>query len=387
MEFGYFAQCFVPDLGYESDPNWEQTRILQNLELSVLCDQHRFKYVWASEHHFLREYSHMSTPEVFLAAVGARTERVHLGSAIFNITAPVNHPVRSAERAAMLDLLTNGRFELGTGRGSSSTEVMGFGIDGTPRSGTTGVANTESTRALWEEAIRELPRMWADGVYSYDGSSFSVPPREIFPKPVQKPHPPLWVACGSPGTFEKAGKLGIGVLCFTIGAPEQLAPLIEIYKNEIASCTNPVGGFVNDNLMCVTHATCLEDREEAIALNLDAHVRYYQSLVFRWLDTFPVPEGVPEWPDVMPEPTRAQLEEEMDAGVMCIGTPDDCIAAAQKYADAGADQLVISPMTTTLPYDVCARTIELFGEHVIPHFDTDPTFRSDRNRDAAFTSA
>src|ERR1039458_10704382 len=121
MEFGYFAQVFVPDEESAEIEGYEQRRLLDYLELSIRAEEFGFKYVWASEYHFLREYSHMSAPEVFLASVASRTERIHLGSAIFNITEPVNHPVRTAERADMLDILSDGRFELGTGRGSSTT--------------------------------------------------------------------------------------------------------------------------------------------------------------------------------------------------------------------------------------------------------------------------
>jgi alkanesulfonate monooxygenase SsuD/methylene tetrahydromethanopterin reductase-like flavin-dependent oxidoreductase (luciferase family) len=371
MEFGYFAQVYVPDSEAAAHPGYEQRRLLDNLELSVRAEEFGFKYVWASEHHFLRQYSHMSSPEVFLSFVASRTSRVHLGSAIFNITAPVNHPVRSAERAAMLDNLSNGRFELGTGRGSSSTEMLGFGIPEMDRS-----------KDLWDEAIREIPKMWRDGVYEYQGASFSVPPREIFPKPVTKPHPPLWVACGNPGTFEKAGRLGLGVLCFTIGAPSELAKLIEVYKKAVANA-DPVGEFVNDNVMCVTHLCCMPDRDVAFELNTRIQMRYYQSLVFRWLDTFPKPAGVPDWPDVMPEPTLAEIREMVDAGVVCVGDPDDCARVCQQYQDAGADQLVVSPMTTTMPVETAVESMRLFGETVIPKFDTDPTFRSDRMREAA----
>jgi alkanesulfonate monooxygenase SsuD/methylene tetrahydromethanopterin reductase-like flavin-dependent oxidoreductase (luciferase family) len=325
--------------------------------------------VWASEHHFLREYSHMPTPEVFLSFVAARTSRIHLGSAIFNITAPVNHPVRSAERAAMLDNLSDGRFELGTGRGSSSTEMLGFGIP-----------VMDESKALWDEAIREIPKMWKDGFYSYEGRSFSVPPREVLPKPVTKPHPPLWVACGNPGTFEKAGRLGLGVLCFTIGAPSELKKLIDVYKDAVSRCTDPVGDFVNDNVMCVTHLSCMPDREEAFELNTRIKMRYYQSLVYRWLDTFPKPDAVPEWPEVMPEPTVDELKEQVDMGIIAVGDPDDCANVVKQYEDAGADQLVVSPMTTTMPFDTAVESMRLFGEKVIPQFDTDPTFRSDRMR-------
>jgi alkanesulfonate monooxygenase SsuD/methylene tetrahydromethanopterin reductase-like flavin-dependent oxidoreductase (luciferase family) len=371
MEFGYFAQVFVPDSVAATQPGYEQRRLLDNLELSVKAEEFGFKYVWASEHHFLREYSHMSSPEVFLSFVAARTSRIHLGSAIFNITAPVNHPVRTAERAAMLDNLSNGRFELGTGRGSSTTEMYGFGIPEMDRS-----------KELWDESIRQLPAMWRDGFYSYEGTSFSVPPREVFPKPAAKPHPPLWVAAGNPPTFEKAGRMGLGVLCFTIGAPSELAKLIEVYKKAVAKA-DPVGDFVNDNVMCVTHLCCMPDRQQAIELNTRINMRYYQSLVYRWLDTFPKPAMVPDWPAVMPEPTAEEIAEQVEAGIIAVGDPDDCARVCRQYQSAGADQLVVSPMTTTMPFDVAAESMRLFGETVIPQFDTDPTFRSDRMRAAA----
>jgi alkanesulfonate monooxygenase SsuD/methylene tetrahydromethanopterin reductase-like flavin-dependent oxidoreductase (luciferase family) len=372
MEFGYFAQVFVPQEYWDKDPGYEQQRLQQNLELSVKCEDFGFKYVWASEHHFLHQYSHMSSPEVFLSFVEARTKRIHIASAIFNITAKVNHPVRTAERSAMLDNLSNGRFELGTGRGSSSTEMYGFGIP-----------DMDYSKVMWDEAIREIPRMWMDRPYSFTGETFSVPERDIFPKVVSKPHPPLWVACGNPGTFEKAGKLGLGVLCFTIGAPSELKKLIDIYKDAVSTCTDPVGAYVNDNVMCVTHMCCLPDRNEALRLNTDAKMFYYQSLVYRWLDTFPKPEMVPDWPAVMPEPTLDELKAMVEMGMIAVGDPDDCAGVMKQYQDAGADQVVISPMTTTLPFDVTVESCRLFGEAVIPKFDTDPTFRSDRNRQAA----
>jgi alkanesulfonate monooxygenase SsuD/methylene tetrahydromethanopterin reductase-like flavin-dependent oxidoreductase (luciferase family) len=375
MEFGYFAQVFVPDKVAGTTPGYEQRRLLDNLELSIRAEEFGFKYVWASEHHFLREYSHMSAPEVFLAAVASRTERIHLGSAIFNITAPVNHPVRTAERAAMIDNLSNGRFELGTGRGSSTTEMFGFGIP-----------EIDHSKVLWDEAIREIPKMWRDGFYSYEGDSFSVPPREIFPKPVARPHPPMWVACGNPPTFEKAGRMGLGVLCFTVGAPSELAKLIEVYKKAVEKA-EPVGDFVNDNVMCVSHLTCMPDRNEAFELNTRIDMRLYQSLVYRWLNTFPKPAGVPDWPAVMPEPTLDEIKAQVEAGIIAVGDPEDCARVCQQYENAGADQLVVSPMTTTMPFETAVDSMKLFGQEVIPRFDTEPTFRSDRMREAAVSTA
>src|SRR5437868_13550058 len=129
MEFGLFAQAFNPLMARENDPQSEHNRILHEIEVVKAADRSGFKYVWASEHHFLDEYSHLSASESWLGYMAAVTSRIHLGSGIFNVTPPVNHPARIAERVAMLDHLSEGRFEFGTGRGSSTTEQRGFGID------------------------------------------------------------------------------------------------------------------------------------------------------------------------------------------------------------------------------------------------------------------
>src|SRR6266851_2608044 len=235
MEFGYFAQAFVPAFLLARDPSAEHVRLMENLDFAVECDRNGIKYVWCPEHHFLTEYSHMPAPEVFLSFVAARTEQIHVGSAIFNTTPPVNHPARVAERVAMLDHLSEGRFEFGTGRGSSTTEVYGFGIE-----------SLDITKEMWDETIGEFVKMWRETKYSYQGQYFSMPERNVLPKPYTLPHPPLWVACGSPSTFEKAARLGLGALCFSLGTPRDFEPLIRTYKDTIRHA-EPVGAYVNDN--------------------------------------------------------------------------------------------------------------------------------------------
>src|SRR4051794_30314221 len=219
MEFGIFNSLYLPKRLSDADPvHAEHNRLMDEVEWTKAADRAGFKYTWATEHHFLEEYSHLSANESFLAYMAGVTERIHLGSGIINITPPVNHPARIAERVAMIDHLSGGRFEFGMGRGSSSTEQKGFGID-----------DPELTKLMFDEVLPELPKMWADGKYSYDGTYFKMPERNVLPKPYTKPHPPMWVAAGNPGTFEKAGKLGLGILCFGISNPETLKPLIEAY--------------------------------------------------------------------------------------------------------------------------------------------------------------
>ncbi len=371
MEFGLFNSVYVPHHLSDADPGAEHQRIMDEAAVVEAADRVGFKYTWVTEHHFLPEYSHMSASEAFLGYLAGRTERIHIGSGIFNITPPVNHPARIAERVAMLDHLTEGRFEFGMGRGSSTTEQAGFGID-----------DPDLTKEMFDEVVGEFRHMWADGEYAgHDGRFFSMPARTVLPKPYTRPHPPMWVAAGSPSTFEKAGRMGLGVLCFTMGAPAQMAPLIDTYKAAIADA-EPVGDYVNDNVMVTTQLLCLEDRTRVRDIACTMTMGYQNSLLFKYLDTFPRPPGIPEWPAVIPEPTPAEVDARIDSHQTMYGTPDDVIEAARAFEAAGADQVVFGLLSSTLPRDVAVETVELFGREVLPQFDTDPVHRTTRQREA-----
>jgi len=150
------------------------------------------------------------------------------------------------------------------------------------------------------ETLPQIVRMWKDEDYSYEGKFFSMPSRNVLPKPYSKPHPPIWMAAGSPGTFDLAAELGVGVLCFGFSTPDQLTPLVARYKEKIQDCTNPVGGFVNNNVMITTQMICSEDGAKARKVFLEADSNYHLSLVFRYLDTFPRPAGIPSGPPSSP---------------------------------------------------------------------------------------
>ena len=370
MEFGIFNSLYVPHQVADLDPeNIEHNRLMDEVVWTQAADRSNFKYTWATEHHFLEEYSHLSANESFLAYLAGVTENIHLGSGIMNITPPVNHPARVAERVAMIDHLSQGRFEFGTGRGSSSTEQKGFGID-----------DPDLTKLMFDEVLGELPKMWADGRYSYDGEYFSMPERNVLPKPWKAPHPPMWVACGSPETFAKAGRLGLGALGFTFREPQALKPMVEAYKEAIQDA-DPVGGYVNDNVTLVSTMLCMEDGQEARKWFRKSGGGYFQSNVYRYLDTFPRPPGVPPWPEVLPDISPELLDAGIEAGMLPAGTPEECARGVQSFADTGADQLVFG--VNMLPLEIVQGSIELFAKEVLPQFDKDPVHRTTRMRDAA----
>ncbi len=375
MEFGMFTAMYHPK--HRRAERDENQMIFEELALIEAGDKAGFKYCWFSEHHFLDEYSHMSDSESIMAYAFARTERIHLGSGIFNITPPVNHPARIAERVAMLDHLSGGRFEFGTGRGSSSTEVHGFGIE-----------SLDITRDMYDETLPEIVRMWGEGEYpGFEGRFFTMPPgRNVLPKPYSDPHPPIWVASGSPGTFEKAARLGIGVLCFSQGTPAELEKLIKIYKDNIGKA-EPVGGFVNDNVMVTTDMLVLEDGQRAREAVLANRGNYHTGLLAKYLDSFPLAAMLPKWPDLPPHVTAEQLDGAIAAGYAAVGTPDEAIATLRGLENIGADQVAFGTMSTDLPIEIALESYEVFGREVIPQFDTDPVHRTTRLRDQTLASS
>ncbi len=373
MEFGIFIQAYTPQFRRDVDPDAEHHALMNDLELVQAADRAGFKYVWVTEHHFLDEYSHLSANDVVLGYLAHATERIHLGSGIFNPLARVNHPAKVAERVAMLDHLSGGRFEFGTGRGAGSHEILGF-------LHRDGITDTTATKEMWEETIGEFAKMWLQDEYEgFEGKWWSLPPRKVLPKPWKKPHPPMWYAAGNTTSYAMAARKGLGVLGFSVGAIDELAPVMEAYKKEISNA-EPVGAFVNDNIMVTSTAFVSEDRETAFQSALNSSLSYLQSNVFRYHDTVPSPEWAPAWPEVIPNPTREEIDYMASTGLI-VGTPDDALETCRKWEAAGADQLVFGVGMTT--QEEMLETIRLMGEHVIPKIDKDPVHRTTKMREAA----
>ncbi len=375
MEFGVFIQGYNPKFRWGDDPRQaEHDALMNELELVQAADRAGFKYVWISEHHFLEEYSHLSASDVICGWLAHATERIHIGSGIFNPLPAVNHPAKVAERVAMLDHISGGRFEFGTGRGAGSHEILGF-------LHREGITDTSQTKEIWEDVIGEFPKMWLEDEYpGYEGKYWSLPPRKILPKPYGPGHPAMWYAAGNPPSYAMAARKGLGVLGFSVGSLDEMGPVLESYKREIGNA-EPVGAFVNDNVMVTSGAFVAEDTAAAKKSILNGRTTYLQSQVFRYHDTFPRPDWVPPWPQLIPEMDEETLDMSIASGAMVVGDPDQALDACRRWADAGADQLVFGQGMAT--QEEALTTIRLMGEHVIPKLDPDPVHRTTRMREAA----
>ncbi len=243
MKFGVFYELSVPrPWTHES----ERQVYLNTLEQVRLADELGFHSVWAVEHHFLEEYSHSSAPELFLTASAMQTKQIRVGHGIVVCVPQFNHPIRVAERAAVLDILSGGRLEFGTGRSATWTELGGFRAD------------PDVTKKTWDEFVHAIPQMWMNERFGYEGEFFSMPTRAVLPKPYQQPHPPMWVAVSSPGTEFDAADRGMGALGVNFTTFKAQEERVQEYRRRIQHC-EPAGAFVNDKLASANFLFCHED--------------------------------------------------------------------------------------------------------------------------------
>src|SRR6185312_9445429 len=256
MRFGIFYEHQLPRPWGDDGEH----RLLHHaLEQIEIADRVGFDTVWVVEHHFLEEYSHSSASDVFLAAVSQRTKRIRLGLGILPLPLGFQHPARVAETVSTLDLVSDGRVEFGTGETSSGAELQGFAVD------------RETKRAQWDESVDAVTRMFVEEPFAgIEGRYVSMPQRNVVPKPLQKPHPPLWVACSRRETIRLAAERGIGALSFSFVEPEEAAEWVAEYRAIIASerCL-PAGFAVNPRVAVVLPMMCHADEAEAIERGID----------------------------------------------------------------------------------------------------------------------
>src|SRR6478752_10199410 len=182
MKFAMFYEIPVPK---PWAPGQEHQAYQETIEQVRLGDRMGFHSFWTVEHHFLDEYSHCSNPEVLYGHIAAVTKNIRIGYGVRLLPKPYNHPIRTAESVATLDLVSDGRVAFGTGRSSTRAEIEGFGI------------NPLETREMWDEALRHIVGIWTHEEYEFEGKPWSMPRRNVHPKPLQKPHPPMWGATSS----------------------------------------------------------------------------------------------------------------------------------------------------------------------------------------------
>jgi alkanesulfonate monooxygenase SsuD/methylene tetrahydromethanopterin reductase-like flavin-dependent oxidoreductase (luciferase family) len=358
MKFGLFYELSVPR---PWDRESEREVYNRALEQVVLADELGFDQVWAVEHHFLEEYSHCPAPELFLTACAMRTKKMRVGHGIIVCVPEFNHPIKIAERTAVLDILSGGRLEVGTGRSATWTELGGFG------------ANPDETKKTWDEFVHCLPKMWTQERFSYQGRSWSMPQRTILPKPYQKPHPPMWVAVTSPGTEIDAAERGIGSLGLTFGGFKEQEQKIANYRRIIRNC-EPVGEFVNDKVSTVNFLFCHQDNEQGVKIGrrLIGTFNYLAAQLLPAREVFPSKSypSVGLLPSLRQEAAGPGDEMGAPEGI-AIGGPERVLHACKQWEAVGVDRVnFLLNALETVPQEEVLESLRTFAKHVMPHFES-----------------
>ncbi len=373
MRFGLFYEHQNPRPWGEERS--EQTLLADALDQIELADRVGIDYAWEVEHHFLEEYSHSSAPEVFLAAASQRSERIRLGHGIVQAPPGVNHPARIAERVATLDLISNGRLEFGTGESSSAAELGGFLVD------------RQRKREMWDDALEAITHMFVEEPFAgWDSDYVQMPPRNVIPKPLQKPHPPLWVACSRRDTIHLAARRGLGALSFAFVEPEDAGEWVDEYYRLIGSdeCI-PAGFAVNPNVAVVLPMMCAPDEQEAIDRGIDgAHFFGYSLAHFYGMGRHR-PGRTNVWEEFQANRSERGFAREiitaddaplgvklMQAGLGAlrgaIGTPDQIRDLVRRYESVGVDQVIFVLQAGANKHEHICESIELFASDVMPEF-------------------
>jgi alkanesulfonate monooxygenase SsuD/methylene tetrahydromethanopterin reductase-like flavin-dependent oxidoreductase (luciferase family) len=350
MKFGIFYELQLPR---PWDEDSEFTLFNNALDQIELADRLGYDNAWEVEHHFLEEYSHSSAPEVFLAAASQRTKNIRLGHGIVQLT--TNHPARVVERVSTLDLVSGGRVELGIGEGSSVTELHPFD------------RKFRDKRSVWEDAVRAtLPMFWEEG-WEYHGEWFDFPLRNVVPKPRQKPHPPLWVACSQMETIEMAARRGMGALGFQFVSPEAAVAWVNCYYNTFVKRLELLERYqTNPNIAVVSPFMCCTTEEEAVAQS-EGSTFFTFALLFYNTHGPVSPGSVNLWDQYQHwKETPAGQKARRARGL--IGTPEQLRNKLRKFEHSHVDQVILLNQAGKNRHeDICA-SLELFASEVMPEF-------------------
>ena len=373
MRFGIFYEHQLPRPWSDDS---ERQLIQDALEQVELADSLGIEHVWEVEHHFLEEYSHSSAPEVFLAAASQRTKDIRLGHGIIQTAPGYNHPARTAERVATLDLVSNGRVEFGSGESSSEAELGGFEIDA--------VRKREAWREGLVAAIRCMTEVPFTGI---DGEFVKMPPRNVVPKPVQKPHPPLWVACSRRDTILLAAREGIGALTFAFIDPEEAETWVTDYHRTLAEEGVPIGEAVNAQVACVTPMMLGRTEEEAVAKGAEGGNFFGFSLAHYYVFGDHEPGKTDVWQEYLrrrdetgysPDAVKESLEgERLGAKIAAgdttglrgaTGTVEQVREFLRRYEECGVDQIIFVQQAGKNRHEDICESLEIFGKEILPEF-------------------
>ena len=360
MKISYFSQLQMPK---PWDDNAELMLYQNAMDQAVYAESVGFETYWQTEHHFFPEIGHSSSPELFLAALAMKTSTIRLGLAV--VVLPVNHPYRVVEYVSTLDILSNGRVEFGTGRGSSGYHVEAFGL------------TSDTSKEVWEESLKVIKSMFLDHPFpGWNGTHYkNLAKRDIVPKPIQRPHPPMWVAASQNSTFEMAGKLGIGAMGFSPANPDELRTSVNSYRNARSESSDVVGPINN---RIAAFAICNVDKSYHVGRDLACDAaRWFFGNNKAAVQKVRYGNHHGKYHEDVPDVTLTQMEENIlrrsndeliREGIVLGGDIDTLCRGIEGRLKAGIDELLLMVQAGNTTHDETMRALDLIGNQVIPKF-------------------
>ncbi len=349
MKFGVFYEHQLPR-------PWTETSEYQLFQDSLaqfeFADKLGYDYAWVVEHHFLEEYSHSASPEVFLGAASQRTKNIRLGHGVVQLT--TNQPHRVAEKIATLDLISGGRVELGMGEAAGPAELHPFGV------------RVRDKRDRWEEAVKAIIPMFTDEAWEFHGQYYDFPARSVVPKPMQKPHPPLWVACSNIQTIASAGEWGMGALGFSFVSPDAARAWVHRYYNNFLHRPNRLANYkTNPNIAIVNGFMCAPTDEEAIEL-ASGWTFFIFALSYYGRKGIDAPGKGDLWKEYQSWRETDKAKAALRNGL--IGSPDTIRKRLKQFEDAHVDQVILLNQAGKTTHKAICDSLELFAKEVMPEF-------------------
>jgi alkanesulfonate monooxygenase SsuD/methylene tetrahydromethanopterin reductase-like flavin-dependent oxidoreductase (luciferase family) len=361
MKFGLFYEVQTPKPVDSDDwaPGQEAQKFSETLDQIELADRVGFDYIWVAEHHFTPEYTHTSAPDLLLAAASQRTHRIRLGTGVIQMPPAHNHPARVAERIATLDVLSSGRMEFGTGEGGPA-ELDVF------------LADSTNKKDMWRESTRECLRMLALTPYpGYEGDYVRMPSVTVVPRPLQKPHPPVWVACTQLGTVVEAGHLGMGSLVLTFGSADTARERVDAYWSAFHERLQPIGFSINPAVAAFSTALCARSDDEAWRRERGG-AAYFAFTLRRSMEVLREPghhlhrEFQERAAAMAAAPPPLAAEAHADQSM--IGSPETLRRSLRAYEATNVDILALTIQSGDRQHADIMESLELLGREVFPEF-------------------
>ncbi|WP_048601760.1 LLM class flavin-dependent oxidoreductase [Rubeoparvulum massiliense] len=336
MEFGLFT-VFDNYKNYKEGFERTPEQLLNEvLEQSILADRLGYDATWFAEHHF-SEYGILTTPQTFFAVVAAKTQNIRLGTAI--VTLPFKNPIQVAEDYALLDVLSNGRLNLGLGSGYLPHEFAGFNVDG-------------KDKALrFNDSLAVIEKAWKGERFSHQGDYYQFTDIKLEVIPKQK-EVPLWIGTLSNLGASYVGKMGYSISGVPYVACNSISELKEIIDNYKENYRRAGHDEEKITVSLALHTYVAETREEAIA-TAKPHLDLY-------LDTRMYGKS-------------AKYEDLRDREQVLIGAPEDVITMLKKYQEAGCDHIMMLMNFGGLPHEKVIKSMELVAQKVMPAFQKSQT--------------